>query len=279
MDAIDNNVRVFLHLPQRPQPWQRSQGNRTVHAAVQSAIVAQHYIGWDKFLAGFLSPAWEVAQVLYHEITGDYPPRPPPAWADTLLPVLWDFSHDLWTYRNEIKHGATALEQATQVRARVVALVTDRYRHRPHLAPRYTFLYKKSLPERLLEGNRALFTWLSSVANLSSISSGPCQTSINAHATFQRLSYAALGRLRRPLRRRRRLKFPSPKKRTGKFALGQPVSRYSPSFLTAHCSFTPRKPPMPLKPAPRRKKMFKSSINSHAARLIFDRGRSARHLI
>jgi len=145
MDAIDNNVRDFLLLPQRPQPWQRSQGHRAVHAAVQRAIVAQHRIGWDKFLFGFVSPAWESAQSLYQEITGDYPPRPPPAWVDILLPALWDFSHDIWSYRNEVNHGVTALEQAAQARARVVALVTDRYRHRPHLAPRYNFLYKKSL--------------------------------------------------------------------------------------------------------------------------------------
>ena len=278
MDAIDNNVRDFLLLPQRPQSWQRSQGHRAVHAAVQRAIVAQHRIGWDKFLFGFVSPAWESAQSLYQELTGDYPPRPPPAWVDILLPALWDFSHDIWSYRNEVKHGVTALEQAAQARARVVALVTDRYRHRPHLAPRYNFLYKKSLQDRLLEGNRALYTWLSSVSNLSSISSGPCQTSICTH-TFQRLSNDAVRRLRRPLRRLRRLQPASGPTRKRGFALGQPASRYSSSFLTAIWNFTPRNPPVPLQSTRGRKKMFKSSINSHVARLTFDRGRSARHLV
>ena len=220
-------------------------------------------------MAGFNSPAWEYAQTLYQEISGDYPPRPPTAWTDTLLPILWDLSHDLWTYRNEIKHGVPILEQAAQVRAQVVALVTDRYSHPPHLASRYRFLFRKSLADRLLEGNRALFTWLSSVANLSSISSGPCQTPITSHATFKRLSDAAVGR--------RLISRPGPKQRPGKFALGNPIPRYSSSFLTALWGFTPRKPPMPL--PVRRKRMFKSSINSHAARRIFDRGRSARHLV
>jgi len=95
---------------------------------------------------------------------------------------------------------------------------------------------------------------------------------------LKRLSDAAVGRLRRPTRRLRRLIFsPGHKQRPGKFALGNPIPRYSSCFLTALWGFNPRKPPMPL--TVRRKRMFKSSINSHAARLIFDRGRSARHLI
>mmetsp|Transcript_28893 Transcript_28893/g.41388 ORF Transcript_28893/g.41388 Transcript_28893/m.41388 type:complete len:168 (+) Transcript_28893:3427-3930(+) len=59
-----HNVRDFLHLPPRPQPWQRSQDHRAVHAFMQKAIVAQHRIGWDKFLAGFLSPAWEALKMV-----------------------------------------------------------------------------------------------------------------------------------------------------------------------------------------------------------------------
>ena len=58
---------------------------------------------------------------------------------------------------NEVKHGVTSIEQAQLRRACVVALVTDRYKHRPHLNHKYCWLYKKSLPTLLLQ--RAVFQW------------------------------------------------------------------------------------------------------------------------
>ena len=57
----------------------------------------------------------------------------------------------------------------------------------------------KQLNKRLEEGNRTLYAWLASVANLSSLSTKPTtrQQSIDMHATFTRLSEAQMGRLRR----------------------------------------------------------------------------------
>ena len=74
----------------------------------------------------------------------------PRSWTKGLITNLWDFSHSVRTYRNEIKHGVTSIEQAQQRRAQVLALVTDRYKHRPHLDHEYSWLYKKSLPTLLL---------------------------------------------------------------------------------------------------------------------------------
>jgi hypothetical protein len=125
---------------------------------VQRAIVDQHKIGWDKFLSGFISTEWDIAQKLYREVTGDFPDPLPRSWTEGLISNLWEFSHSVWTYRNEIKHGVTSIEQAQLRRARVVALVTDWYKHRPHLDHKYRWLYKKSHPSLLLEGNRALYT-------------------------------------------------------------------------------------------------------------------------
>jgi len=222
MDAIDANVRNYLKLPDRQTKWQSSQGHRSVFAAVQYAIADQGRIGWDKFLQGFISTRWETAQKLYQELSGDYPKKTPRSWTAFLLSHLWNFSHAIWMYRNEVRHGVTAADQAAKSRARVVALVTDRYTHRPHLDTKYTWLYKAPLAQLLLQGNRALYAWLNSVNNLSSISSGPKQSTLHSHL-FCRLSDEAMGRLRRP-RRLRRL-FPlsvntSKSQRRGKHILG-----------------------------------------------------------
>jgi len=141
--SLDSNVRNFLKLPSRRTKWQHHQGHRAVFAAVQWAVVDQNRIGWDKFLAGIIPKQWGFAQQLYQEVSGDYPKRIPRTWAESILPALWDFSHNLWTYRNEIKHGKTLADQSVQCRARVVALLEDRYRHWPHLDLKYRFLFWK----------------------------------------------------------------------------------------------------------------------------------------
>ena len=170
---MDANVRECLKLPERPQWWQNHRGNRSVIAAVQRAIVDQNRIGWDKFLASLLSTRWGIAQTLYQEQTGDYPKQHPRTWAKPVINLLWEFTHEVWLYRNAIKHGVTMAEQQQVRRDRVVMLVTDRYKHQPHLDAMYKFLYNKALHKRLEDGNRALYPWLTSVANLSSLSTKP----------------------------------------------------------------------------------------------------------
>jgi len=169
------------------------------------AVAAQSIIGWDKFFFGFVSPHWEYAQTLYWEISGDYPQRIPRSWTEGLLSSLWECAHDIWLHRNVMRHGATVIEQASKLRARIESLVTDRYLHRPHLDEGHRWLFGKPLSSCLQEGNRALQVWLTSVSNLSSITTGLTQTDLRRHATFQRLSADDLGRLRRPTRRLRRL--------------------------------------------------------------------------
>ena len=111
MDAIDSNVRNYLDLPQRPAPWQTYQGNRSVFAAVQRAIVAQNAISWGKFLSGIVSNYWEQAQKVYQEESADTPQRKSRTCTAGLLSSLWEFSHEIWMYRNTIKHGATMEEE------------------------------------------------------------------------------------------------------------------------------------------------------------------------
>ena len=71
---------------------------------MQRAIADQHKIGWDKFLVGFISSHWDIAQLLYREVTGDSPDPLPRSWTEGLISNLWELSHSVWTYRNEIKH-------------------------------------------------------------------------------------------------------------------------------------------------------------------------------
>ena len=278
MDAIDSNVRNYLELPPRPAPWQTYQGNRTVFAAVQRSIVAQNAIGWDKFLSGMVSNYWEQAQTVYQEVSKDTKQRKSRTWTSGLLSSLWEFSHEIWMYRNTIKHGATVEEQQRQRRARIVLLVEERYRHRPHLDQRYNFLFRKPLLARLQEGNRALYMWLENVSNLSSISTRRHrQTSIHNHATVERLTEEDKGRLRRPLARLRRASNPicfKVRKGSPKSVLGTQAPSIS-QLLPALWKFTPQQAPVQLSSKRPRKKRFKHSIRSCAAWLTWDRGRSS----
>ena len=234
-------------------------------------------------MSGILSKQWGLAQQLYQEVTGNYPKHIPCTWAEMILPALWDFAHNIWTYRNEIKHGVTLAEQSHKRREQVVALVVDRYRYRPHLDRKYQFLFRKPLTARLEEGNRALYAWLSSLANLSSLSTKPptTQRPMNVYTTYQRLSNDAIGCLRRPLRRLRRLRdapiVPLKKCSRSNFALG--ISKPTKALLLpALWNFTPRTKPIPLQRARRKRKNFNGSIVSSQASKLWDRGRRARIL-
>ena len=193
--------------------------------------------------------------------------RTPCSWMEGLISNLWEFRHSVWTSHNEIKHGITSIEQAQLQQARIAALITDRYKHRQHLDHKYSWLYKKSLQTLFLEGNRALYVWLSSVNKLSSISSGPIQMSLFAHNLYKRLSNEAWGRLRRCLRHLRRL-FP-----------------FAPNtFLTTSCTLRTiwnimvASSPIALKPVCK-PKQFKKSVRSHDIRKMWDRGRSVQVLL
>ena len=162
----------------------------------------------------------------------------------------------------------------------MVALVTDRYTHRPHLDAKYNFLFRKPLLSRLEEGNRTLYAWLGSVANLSSLSTKPLtrQQSIRAHATFQRLSDFQADSLSRPKRRLRRL-FGCPasntKKSCSKFALGARQYKAD-QRLTKMWNFSPNRLPAPS--APIKRKRFKTGIVSDGAKKVWDRGKFNRIL-
>ena len=171
-------------------------------------------------------------------------------------------------------------EQRMQRRARVIALVEDRYRHRPHLDTKYKFLFRTPLVAKLEEGNRALYMWLSTVANLSSLStrSPHQQASMDTFTTHKRLSDEALGRLRRPRRRLRRLRdSPANFHRTSKttFVLGasKPMKN---TLLTAVWNIPTRQAPVPLLPVRQRRKYFRRSIQSSQANKLWDRGRRQR---
>ena len=180
-------------------------------------------------------------------------PLLPPDSQEPGRKALWD------TFGNLV----TTLCKAS--RARVVALVTDRYQYRPHLVWKYKFLYNKPLHHRLEEGNCSLYTWLTSVANLSSLSAQPAtrQQSIDQHATFTQLSDTQSGRLRR-LRDHGGNHSPCMR---SKYALGIPAPSGS-QLLTSLWQFTAITPPTPLIKPTGRKKVFRSSIQSKQAKLV-----------
>jgi len=199
----------------------------------------------------------------------------PRSWTEGLLSALWNCSHDLWLHRNELRHGATTMDQAAKSRARLEALIVDRCTHRPHLDDRHHWLFGVPLETRLKEGNRSLQIWLTSVSNLSSITTGFVQTDLRRHATHQRLTEGALGRLRRPKRRLRRRSPTISPPTFSKFVLG--TTRPSSSqLLTNMWNLTLSSQPTPLKRKPRKPRCRKQSHSTQAYK-IFDRGRNVRN--
>ncbi len=69
-------------------------------------LQAQNEIGWDQFLLGRLSPAWEQAQAEWLEHTRQ--DKSSKQWAIQFVRRIWHIAWAIWDYRNTVHHQPSA---------------------------------------------------------------------------------------------------------------------------------------------------------------------------
>ena len=127
-----------------------------------NAFVEQTRIGWDAFFRGYISLAWRRVILLAsptrdEEATETYLQR--------LLKRLHVLALEVWEFRNDVLHGATAEQRRAITRATVydkVIVLYEEYNSGNLLLlarDRYLFL-KKSKSERLASGTDTLLRWI-----------------------------------------------------------------------------------------------------------------------
>jgi glutaredoxin len=91
-------------------------------------------IGWLHFGLGRISQKWASTARQYDTLP--HQPEAELQWAPLLIAALWRYSKSLWTYRNEIVHGATVEEQAqhclADLRNRIIDYYTE-FQNNEHL--------------------------------------------------------------------------------------------------------------------------------------------------
>ena len=81
-------------------------GPQAIPARIHNAAWEQKQIGWDNLLRGRLSRHWRTLQEKYY--LNQEPPKSADRWAADLCYHLLQFSHSLWTQRNQILHERDA---------------------------------------------------------------------------------------------------------------------------------------------------------------------------
>ncbi len=168
MDAIRHGFSHWWSAPASFQARSLTAGSlRGPDAVLTAAFHEQGYeIGWLHFGLGRISTKWADAARQYNAL-----PLQPEAdlhWASILIAALWPFSKSLWTFRNEVVHGATIEEQAQRRITELHNKITAYYRafqSNEHLVlQRHQYLFTtRTKEERLSSSYDNMSAWIRSV--------------------------------------------------------------------------------------------------------------------
>jgi hypothetical protein len=131
------------------------------------AYYEQYYIlGWYQLCLGRISKLWSRAVSLYNASNSIL--MDTEQWAIYFISLIWEFTRRMWTYRNQIVHGATVEETAHNRMLEVHTNVTDlynKYTEDPSFVlPRHEYLFtQRTLQYRLQMSYDSIICWIRSV--------------------------------------------------------------------------------------------------------------------
>ena len=114
--------------------------------AAAAVFAAQSAIGWPELLKGRLSKAWAHNQ---QEFLGAFDPKKNGhTWAITMAETLLRGWHNLWTIRNQERHGRDAQSRAAALRAQAIRELELLYTMKGSVAPRLDWILATPLEQR-----------------------------------------------------------------------------------------------------------------------------------
>ena len=174
IDAILCGFSIWTKDPTTTQARAPTAGSlRGPDAILTTAFREQfHEIGWYHMCLGRISKLWASALCQYKH------PSPPLDgglhWVSQSILALWQYSRDLWKFRNEIVHGATVEAQAARRISTLRDTITMHYEayatHSTIILPRHQFLFEsRPLEERVRGSYDAMAAWIRSVEEAISV--------------------------------------------------------------------------------------------------------------
>jgi hypothetical protein len=153
--------------PARPQDTPHRGSVHPIDCTLVQAYREQTEIGWEHFLRGRISLKWSRAYQLFHSKPAQEPITAAP-WAKQVIIVLWEYSTNIWKFRNGVKHGHTkeeAIEKELESLRQQVNLEFSLYSQDPFIIPsqfRHLF-HSTRLADKLQMGRDSLHCWLRTV--------------------------------------------------------------------------------------------------------------------
>jgi hypothetical protein len=133
-----------------------------------SAYYEQFYkLSWFQLCLGRISITWSRAVQSYHGST--IPMFDANRWAAKLIFCLWQFTRQLWTFRNQLVHGSTVEEtvsaQINLLHGKVAYHYNQYQENTAYVLPCYEYLFtQRSLEDRLKLSHDSITCWLRSVS-------------------------------------------------------------------------------------------------------------------
>ena len=121
-----------------------------LHSTIQAALAAQHQIGWEAALSGFLSQQWGSLAMHDMHTSGKLDRTKGAARMRTCITAIHDHSQRLWLARNSALH-ATDDDTVRDIRSSENAEIKDLYKQ-PHLLRAGDRHYCERSLDRLLNG-------------------------------------------------------------------------------------------------------------------------------
>jgi hypothetical protein len=125
-----------------------------------------HQLGWFQLCLGRIGKLWSKAVSAYYANT--CPKFDSGRWATSVIAIMWQFTKQLWLHRNQIIHGRTVDEAATNQMACLHDKVKFLYKqyedNSSYVLPRHEYLFtQRPLDYRLAMSYDSITCWLRSV--------------------------------------------------------------------------------------------------------------------
>lgn len=123
------------------------------------AATMQHKLGCHALPKGFISTKWALVQQEWCSVTNKRYNMD--RWTNSLIKALQDFTHAMWTKRNDVLHGETESEQIEIVKMKCKKRIRELYkRSRRKLSLEDKKLFQMPLAYRLKGSNAGMTLWI-----------------------------------------------------------------------------------------------------------------------
>jgi hypothetical protein len=137
---------------------------RWLNGGTQVASCQDEVGTWHEFIKGYICRSWsEQQEGFYREHEKDPIHDTGELWTAALIGFLWQWSHQLWTKRNEETHKADGNRGSAREKLEAESRTRALYEQAAHLIVEDREMFAMPLQERLQQPTKGLLAWVAQV--------------------------------------------------------------------------------------------------------------------